>query len=476
MRLIPPLFMAQPPEDPFVVAGSGGVVLGEARTNHEGRHALLLIRGEEDTSEFEALVATMGILIVEKINQKGNSDPRSYFGKGRLQDVADERKSAIKEHPWGKVDLVLIHTNATPRQLVNISQTIGLELWDRVRLLLSLFTSHASSVEARTQVRIAQLQSDRTVLRELMHQQTTGERAGYGGGGVTALQNVLANVGRELANLRRRQTRQTNAQREHRRQRVRSGAVTVGLIGYTNAGKSSLFRLLSGKKVLVEDQLFSTLETTVGRMEDSPRVLLADTIGFIDNIPNATLSAFKATLAEALEADLTLVLADASDSPLELERKLLTTRREVFERLYGEPVDDEFPWNDAMDPYHHSMQVVLTKIDEADEHMLDEAHATVAGLGFPPALGISAHSGVGIDALKASILRHLFGSPSMVHVHPSMDNTGDAVERIVSDIYDQGMVTSNERDPNGTVSLTVWLTHAALEKLKARWNERIEVK
>ena len=209
--------MAQPPEDPFVVAGSGGVVLGEARTNHEGRHALLLVRGEEDTSEFEALVATMGILVVEKINQKGSSDPRSYFGKGRLQDVADERKSAIKEHPWGKVDLVLIHTNATPRQLVNISQTIGLELWDRVRLLLSLFTSHASSVEARTQVRIAQLQSDRTVLRELMHQQTTGERAGYGGGGVTALQNVLANVGRELANLRRRQIRQTNAQREHRR-------------------------------------------------------------------------------------------------------------------------------------------------------------------------------------------------------------------------------------------------------------------
>ena len=88
--------MAQPSDDPFVVAGSGGVVLGEARTNHEGRQALLLIRGEEDTSEFEALVATMGISVVEVIHQKGAPDPRSYFGKGRLQDVADERKSAIK--------------------------------------------------------------------------------------------------------------------------------------------------------------------------------------------------------------------------------------------------------------------------------------------------------------------------------------------------------------------------------------------
>ena len=305
MRLTVPRGMAQPPEDPFVIAGSGGVVLGEARTNHEGRRALLLVRGAEDTSELRSLAETMGITIVETVLQSGQVDPRTYFGKGRLEDIADERSSTLSGHPWQGVDLAIIHTNATPRQLVGVSQSLGIEVWDRVRLLLALFTAHASSVEARTQVRIAQLQSDRTILRELAQQQTTGERAGYGGGGITALQGVLTNLGRELTNLRRRQKKHANAQREHRRQRTRSGAMTVGFVGYTNAGKSSLFQHLSGKSVLVEDQLFSTLETTVGRMEKSPRILLADTIGFIDNIPNATLSAFKSTIAEAIDADLT---------------------------------------------------------------------------------------------------------------------------------------------------------------------------
>ena len=468
--------MAKAPDDPFVVAGSGGVVIGEARTNHEGRKAVLLVRGEEDTTEFVALVATMGISIVEVVEQNGFPDPRTYFGKGRLQDVADERRTAVGQHPWAKVDLVLLHTNATPRQLVNISQTLGLELWDRVRLLLALFTSHASSVEAKTQVRIAQLQSDRTVLRELVHQQTTGERAGYGGGGVTALQNVLGNIGRELTNLRKRQAKQANAQREHRRQRLRSGAFTVGLVGYTNAGNSSLFHLLSGKKGLVEDQLFSTLETTVGRMEESPRVLLADTIGFIDNIPNATLSAFKATLAEALEADLTLVLADASDSPLELERKLLTTRREVFERMYGETVDEEFPWDESLDPYHQSMIVVLTKIDQTSSEALEEAFATVAALGFPPALAISSHSGQGLEILKTAILHRLFGDQIELILLPPNDSSNDAIERIVSEVYNISMVTENSPQADGSIHMTVWVAHAALGQLKSKWSGRIDIK
>ena len=175
--------MAKDDTDPFVLAGTGGVTLGEARTNHEGRKAILLLRGSEDASEFIALVATMGIQIIETLHQPGHEDPRGYFGKGRLQDVSDELASRPQGHPWVGVDLVLLHTNATPRQLVGVSDGVKVEVWDRVRLLLSLFTSHAASIEARTQVRIARLQSDRTVLRELANQSTAGERAGYGGGG-----------------------------------------------------------------------------------------------------------------------------------------------------------------------------------------------------------------------------------------------------------------------------------------------------
>ena len=188
-----------------VLAGAGGVALGEARTNHQGRKALLLIRGNDDITEFVSLVQTMGITIVESIFQPGQQDAKGYFGKGRLQDISDELRLRVDGHPWQEIDLVLIHTNATPRQLVAVSDATNVEVWDRVRLLLSLFTAHANSLEARTQVRIARLQSDRTVLRELANQTTTGERAGYGGGGVTALQAVIANVNRELTSLRKRQ-------------------------------------------------------------------------------------------------------------------------------------------------------------------------------------------------------------------------------------------------------------------------------
>ncbi|MDB3858813.1 50S ribosome-binding GTPase [Candidatus Poseidonia sp.] len=459
--------MAKPPEAPFVVAGSGGVVVGEARTNHEGRRALLLVRGDDDTSELKALVATMGIQIVEVLSQNGRIDPRTYFGKGRLEDIAEERKHATVPHPWAKVDLVIMHTNATPRQLVGVGEILGLELWDRVRLLLALFTAHASSVEARTQVRIAQLQSDRTILRELAARQTTGERAGYGGGGVTALQNVLSNIARELTNLRRRQRKQANAQREHRRQRVRSGALTVGFIGYTNAGKSSLFHYLSGKEVLVEDQLFSTLETTVGRMEDSPRVLLADTIGFIDNIPNATLAAFKATIAEALDADLRVVLVDASDPIEELGRKLETTRREILERQEVEATAFEETTN---------LMVVLTKLDVLDQPHIKAAQEAVESFGYPTPLGVSSMDGRGMEELKFAIRTHLFERPRTVTITPAQHADDEALERIASDVYDNAMVEGDERDAGQGAMMRAWMTKVAAEKLKSRWKQRIDIK
>lgn len=467
MSLCVPSTMAQPPEDPFALAGSGGVVLGEARTSHEGRRAVLLVRGHEDTREMEDLAATMGITIVETVVQVGREDPRTYLGKGRLTDIADELQGRVAGHPWAGVDLVLVHTNATARQLVGLSSVIGLEIWDRVRLLLALFTAHAASVEARTQVRIARLQSDRTVLRELANQQTTGERAGYGGGGVTALQNVIANLNRELTNLRKRQRKHHNAQREHRRQRTRSGAFTVGFVGYTNAGKSSLFQRLSGKHVLVEDKLFSTLETTVGRMEKSPRVLLVDTIGFIDNIPNATLTAFKATIGEAIDADLTMVLVDASDPLLELRRKLETTQREITERR---TLDE-----DGLSE-HHPPCLVLTKADKVSLPQLVTVKDLVAELGFPDPSVISSHEGTGLDALQHRIRERLFGAPCTVFVHPSNQPEDDAIERIVADVYEVGTVEQNEVLHDGTVQMRVWVASDQQARLKRRWSERIDIK
>tara|TARA_Y100000768_G_scaffold383804_1_gene366588 strand:+ start:123 stop:1481 length:1359 start_codon:yes stop_codon:yes gene_type:complete len=435
-----------------VLAGTGGVALGEARTNHQGRKAVLIHR-DGDPAELLALAETMGIDVIDIQYQKGKDAPRTYFGKGRLQDVADEISSAVEGHPWHGVDLVIVHSNASPRQLVNIHEAVQVEVWDRVRLLLSLFISHAGSVEARTQVRIAQLQADRSVLRELVNQQTTGERAGFGGAGQQGIRGVLDTVSRELAQLRRKQRKHALARKERRRQRARGGARTVGLAGYTNAGKSSLFLALSGKEVLVEDKLFSTLETTVGRMEMSPRILLADTIGFIDELPSDLLDAFHATLDESLKCDLLLLVVDCSDDISEFKRKLSTTRREVLDR------GDESGIN---------LKVVLTKSDLGED--IDSAIEVVTSMGMQEPLVISSHNGEGLDDLREAIMYSLYGPKTTLVVSESTPGQRSS-ESYISQIYDLGIVT----DKNG-LEMTLWCGQAELQKMISKSEGRISIK
>lgn len=441
-----------------VLAGAGGVLLGAARTDHAGRRAVLLVRGEADTTEFTDLATTMGITIVDVVKQRGREDPRTYLGRGRLDEAADLLRTAPEGHAWKGTDLVLLHTNATPRQLVATSTVLGVEVWDRVRLLLALFTAHAASVEARTQVRIARLRSDRTVLRELISQETTGERAGYGGAGATGATEVLVTLGREIEGLRRRLLRHARAQSERRRQRTRSGARTVGLAGYTNAGKSSLFRALSGKSVLVEDRLFSTLETTVGRMEASPRVLLADTIGFIDALPSETLEAFRATLAEALECDLLLLMADASDSNEELIRRLSTSVREVQDRLEDDDVD---------------VMLVLTKVDLIDDEQRRRVEELVEEIGlFNPSF-VSSHTGEGMIALRDAILTRLHGPARVLRIGHPEDN-GRPIAALEDALRQAGLVLERRQVTEG-VELLLWCDGAALERLMAHAPNRLTV-
>ena len=260
------------------------------------------------------------------------------------------------------------------------------------------------------------LQSDRTALRELANQTTTGERAGYGGGGVTALQAVIANVNRELTSLRRRQNKHSKAQAERRRQRTRSGALTVGIAGYTNAGKSSFFLKLSGKDVLVEDKLFSTLETTVGRLAASPRILLADTIGFIDNLPNATLDAFRATLSEALECDMLMLLVDATDGVEEFERKISATQREINTRFFGEDVSDNIE--------QRKIICVLTKVESLSPKAIESKKSIVRSYGYSNPLAISVHQEIGLTELQDAMLEQLFGQPTTLRLINSETGRG----------------------------------------------------
>lgn len=465
MRVAPPtkcMAGAEPVPDVPLLAGSGGLLSDDTTLSHANRKAVLLTR-DADTAEFEALAATLGIEVVEVLRQSGSPDPRTHMGRGRLEGVGDELASRLGDHPWAGVDLVLVHATLLPRQLVNIHDVLTVEVWDRVRLLLELFTKHAASVEARTQVRIARLAADRLVLRELVRRVTTGERLGYGAGGRHGWRGVLETVNREVTSLRRRQRRHASARKERRRQRARSGALTIGLAGYTNAGKSSLFAALSGKQVLVEDRLFSTLETTVGRMQASPRLLLVDTIGFIEQLPSDLLDAFSATLMESLECDLLLLLADASDLPAEIRRRLKTCQRELAERMDI----DERP----------AYLVVLTKVDLIGDDARARARESVLDLGMPDPLLASTVTGEGLDELRQAILNQLHGSPRRLRLHPPTEEGDVTLAALIAELYERGLPVEHpgqENDGVEAVELECWIDAASLGRMQRAHPRQVE--
>jgi len=413
---------------------------------------------ETDIEEFSSLAETLGIEVVETILQRGVPHPRTHLGTGRIAAVADELSTRVEGHPWTDVDLVLVHANLLPRQLVEVTDAVGVETWDRVRLLIELFTQHASSVEARTQVRMARLSADRSLLRELVNRETSGERLGWGAGGRTGWRAVLDAVGREITSLRRRRGRTTAAMRERQRQRRASGARTVGFAGYTNAGKSSLFAALSSKPVLIEDRAFSTLETTVGRMERSPRVLLVDTIGFIDDIPADLLDAFRATLDESIGCDLLLLALDASDPIEEASRRLATCRRELLEL--------------AEEDNHPITQVVLCKSDECDDDHLRSIFDLVESLGCDDPIACSSKSGDGIEELRQRILSRLHGPPRSLLLSTAATSDEMPLPALEAAVRREAMVLSRKVDEEG-IHLHGWIDEAAWQRLLEAHPERI---
>ena len=448
-----------PVPDVPLLAGMGGMNSSQHQTAHAGRRAILLSRND-DTGEYESLASTLGIEIVAKIIQRGKPNPRSYLGSGKLQEIAEEMEMSGPGHLWHRVDLVLIHDNLKSSQLVNINDALTIETWDRVRLLLELFTRHASSAEARIQVRIARLLADRSILRELTNRETMGERLGYGAGGQTGWNNIMKAVGYEITRLRRRLSKLDASMSERRRQRSRSGALTVGLAGYTNVGKSSLFNALSGKAVLIRDQVFSTLETTVGRMENKPRILMVDTIGFIDNVPAELLDSFSATLQESLSCDMLLLLVDASNEPEEIRRKLATSSREVSGRIKADSSPNTI--------------VVLTKIDLCTAEQLQEAKEIVHYYSPFEAIPVSTMSGGGIEELRSVILTQLHGPPVQVNIIHPEESSEIELAALVARVHRDALVIDIEVEKELT-KIYGWIDIASQSRLTKEFPTQINI-
>src|SRR2546421_12552057 len=286
--------------------------------------------------ELRQLAKTLGFEVVGRFTQKrAGFDKAAYFGTGKREELGliCEQESA---------DLILIDHEISPSQAFNLEKEAGAEVMDRTMVILEIFHRHASSRFAKAQVEIARLGYMAPRLREAAKQAGPKDRARSGTGGRSG--------GESQGELDRRKIRDRIAELqenldamglERKTQRARrgerEGLARVALVGYTNAGKSTLMRALTGSEALVADKLFATLDTTVRALhpETVPRVLVSDTVGFIKNLPHGLVASFKSTLDEALEASLLLHVVDASDAGF--ERQIAVTE-EVLAEIGAEDV------------------------------------------------------------------------------------------------------------------------------------------
>jgi GTPase len=291
---------------------------------------------EASLTELRQLAKTLGFEVVGRFTQKrAGFESGAYFGTGKREELRLMREQEA-------VDVVLIDHEISPSQQFNLAKEVGCEVMDRTMVILEIFHRHAASRYARAQVEIARLGYMAPRMREAAKQAGPKDRARSGTGGRSG--------GESHGELDRRKIRDRIAElqkeldamgSERRTQRARrgerEGLARVALVGYTNAGKSTLMRALTASEALVADKLFATLDTTVRALhpETVPRVLVSDTVGFIKNLPHGLVASFKSTLDEALEASLLVHVVDASDAGF--ERQLAVTE-EVLDEIGAEGV------------------------------------------------------------------------------------------------------------------------------------------
>ena len=306
---------------------------------------------EASLSELRELAKTLGFEIVRTFIQKRSSfDTTAYLGVGKRQEIhhfvnheAEYAELAELPHsPQGananvcEIDAILVDHEISPSQARNLEKEVGCEVMDRTMVILEIFHNNARSRAARAQVEIARLGYMAPRLREAAKlagpqgRQRSG--AGGRGGGESHTELDRRKIRDRIAELQQEiVAMDVERQTQRARRQERQGLAGVALVGYTNAGKSTLMRALTGSDVLVANKLFATLDTTVRALhpESVPRVLVSDTVGFIKNLPHGLVASFKSTLDEALDASLLLHVIDASDPGF--ERQLEVTDKVLAE-------------------------------------------------------------------------------------------------------------------------------------------------
>lgn len=336
-----------------------------------------------DLAEFRELVTSAGVQIEHCITGSRQTPHHKYFlGTGK----ADEVKDAIEAYD---ANVVLINHDLTPSQNRNLESLCGVRVVDRTGLILDIFAQRAQSFEGKLQVELAQLTrlSTRLVRKHSNLEQQRGGAVGLRGPGETRLEMDRRVISDRIRQLKKRLETVTKMRHQGRVARERNEVPTIALVGYTNAGKSSLFNRLTDAGVYVQDQLFATLDPThrALEIEHVGRSVIVDTVGFISKLPHDLVEAFKSTLQEAVEADLLLEVIDVVDPERELKSREVAS---VLEQIGA----NEVP----------KLQV-FNKIDLNPEI---DPHVSMGAEGVVNAVWVSAVENQGIDLLLEGIATH----------------------------------------------------------------------
>ena len=269
-----------------------------------------------EDNEFMELSIASGANLVGEINARFRYPNAKYLiGKGKIEEL----QASLIEN---KSDLIIFNTKLSPSQEKNIEKKLSCRVIDRTGLILDIFAQRARSFEGKLQVELAQLRHISTrLIRGWTHLERQKGGIGLRGPGETQLETDRRLINKRIKQLKARLDRVDKRRKMNRKNRSRAGIPTVAIVGYTNAGKSTLFNQLTGSSEFVKDQLFATLDPVMRRLDikNAGPIILSDTVGFIRDLPHDLVAAFKATLQEAKEADLILHTIDASD-PDRLER------------------------------------------------------------------------------------------------------------------------------------------------------------
>jgi GTP-binding protein HflX len=387
----------------------------------------IIISTMNEVLEVNQLIFSLGYNVSKIFIQKRKiPDVKSYIGQGKIEEIFKFIQNYDK-----KIDIIVIDGRLKPSQWFNLEKKFNIKVYDRLRLILEIFKERADNKEAKLQVKLAELQYEKPFVKELIHRARNGEHPGYMAGGEYQVDDYFEKLKKQIKKIKNDLIKIEKNRNNLRRNRHYSGYYLLSLAGYTNAGKSSILNLLSNEKVKVEEKLFSTLSTTIRKIENNNiPILITDTVGFIEKLPAWMINAFHSTLEEIEVSDIVLLVVDASDNIENFNRKLITSYNELINIGVKSPI-----------------LIILNKIDLISKRNLNEKINFINDnnlIKINRIIPISIKNKINISKLIAEINNFL---PNRVKFKVTIPNNKKS-QSFINWIYEKAFVNEIRYDTN----------------------------